>query len=152
MNHGTKFGRLCLKLLLPTILTSSLPFYPYQKDERALPGYLLTRCSFSPSDIKRLSLSLRCFLFTSTLILPYLTLFLFNKMRLFLPPRKIVSLTSPVVFLFESTLHISFPSLSLGSKGLNIYDSTDEFSKKITYYSFRISYGTVCHNDVLETC
>jgi hypothetical protein len=48
MNHGTKFCRLCLKLLLPTILTSSLPFYPYQKDERALPGCLLTRCSFSP--------------------------------------------------------------------------------------------------------
>jgi hypothetical protein len=60
MNHGTKF---CLKLLLPTIPTSSLPFYPYQKDERALPGYLLTRCSFSTSDIKRLSLSPRCFLF-----------------------------------------------------------------------------------------
>jgi hypothetical protein len=46
MNHGTKFCRLGLKLLLPTILTSSLPFYPYQKDELALPGYLLTRCSF----------------------------------------------------------------------------------------------------------
>jgi hypothetical protein len=74
MNHGTKFCRLCLKLLLPTILTSWLPFYPYQKDERALPGYLLTRCSFSPSDIKRLSLSPRCFLFTSTLILSFLTL------------------------------------------------------------------------------
>jgi hypothetical protein len=29
---------------------------------------------FSPSDIKRLSLSLRCFLFTSTLILSFLTL------------------------------------------------------------------------------
>jgi hypothetical protein len=57
MDYGTKFCRLCLKLLLPTILTSSLPFYPYQKDERALPGYLLTRCSFSPSDIKRRSLS-----------------------------------------------------------------------------------------------
>jgi len=48
MNHGTKFCRLCLKPLLPTILTSSLPFYPYQKDERALPGFLLTRCSFFP--------------------------------------------------------------------------------------------------------
>jgi hypothetical protein len=58
-----------LKLLLPTILTSSLPFYPYHKDERALPGYLLTRCSFSPSDIKRLSLPSRCLLFTSTLTL-----------------------------------------------------------------------------------
>jgi hypothetical protein len=72
MNYGTKFCR--LKLLLPTILTSSLPFYPYQKDERALPGYLLTRFSFSPSDIKRLSLSPRCFLFSSTLILSFLTL------------------------------------------------------------------------------
>jgi hypothetical protein len=48
MNHGTKFCRLCLKLLLRTILTCSLPFYPYQKDKRALPGYLLTRCSFFP--------------------------------------------------------------------------------------------------------
>jgi hypothetical protein len=65
MNHGTKFCRLCLKLLPPTILTSSLPFYPYQKDERALPGYLLTRWSFFPLRyrIKRLSLSPRCFLF-----------------------------------------------------------------------------------------
>jgi hypothetical protein len=48
MNHGTKFCRLCLKPLLPTILTSSFTFSPYQKDERALPGYLLTRCSFFP--------------------------------------------------------------------------------------------------------
>jgi hypothetical protein len=48
INYGTKFCRLCLKLLLPTILTSSLAFYPYQKDERALPGYLLTRSSFFP--------------------------------------------------------------------------------------------------------
>jgi hypothetical protein len=61
MNFRTKFRRLCLKLLLPTILTSSLPFYPYQKDERALPGYFLTRRSFSPSDIKRLSLSSHIF-------------------------------------------------------------------------------------------
>jgi hypothetical protein len=54
------FCRLCFKLLPPTILTSSLSFYPYQKDERALPGYLLTRRSFfSPPDIKRLSLSPR---------------------------------------------------------------------------------------------
>jgi hypothetical protein len=36
-----------------------------------------------------------------------------NKMMLFLPPRKIKSLTSPLDFLFESTLHLSFPSLSL---------------------------------------
>jgi hypothetical protein len=36
-----------------------------------------------------------------------------NKIMLFLPPRKIVSLTSPLDFLFESTLHLSFPSLSL---------------------------------------
>jgi hypothetical protein len=48
MNYGIKFCRLCLKLLLPTILRSSLPFYPYQKDERALPGHLLKRCSFFP--------------------------------------------------------------------------------------------------------
>jgi hypothetical protein len=47
------------------ILTSSLPFYPYQKDERAWPGYLQTRCSFSRSYIKRLTLSPRCYLFTS---------------------------------------------------------------------------------------
>jgi hypothetical protein len=82
MNHGTKFCRLCFKLLLPTILTSSLPFYLYQKDERALPGYLLTRCSFSPSDIKLLSLSPRCFLFTSTLMLSFLTLSLSLSLRL----------------------------------------------------------------------
>jgi hypothetical protein len=62
---------LSLKLSPSTILTSWLPFYHYQKDERALPGYLLTRCSFSPSDINRLSLSPRCFLFSSTLILYY---------------------------------------------------------------------------------
>jgi hypothetical protein len=45
-------SRLCLKLLLPTILTSSLPFYPYQKDEWALPGYPLTTCSFFPPRYK----------------------------------------------------------------------------------------------------
>jgi hypothetical protein len=37
---GFKLCRLSLKLSPPTILTSSLPFYPYQKDERALPGTL----------------------------------------------------------------------------------------------------------------
>jgi hypothetical protein len=76
MNHGTKFCRLCLKPLLSTILTSSLPFYPYQMDERALPGYLRTRCFFSPVDIlvKRFSLSPRCFLFTSALLISFLTL------------------------------------------------------------------------------
>jgi hypothetical protein len=54
----TKFHRVCLKLLLLAILASLLPFYPYQKDERELPGYLLTRCSFYPlhPDIKLLSL------------------------------------------------------------------------------------------------
>jgi hypothetical protein len=43
-----------------------------------------------------------------------------NKMMLFLPPSESkVSLTSPLNFLFESTLHLSFPSLSLsGFKGL----------------------------------
>jgi hypothetical protein len=76
-----KIFRLCLKLLLPTILTSSLPFYPYQKDERAFPGYLLTRRSFSPSDIKRLSLPPRCFLFTCTLILSFLTLSLLRLQK-----------------------------------------------------------------------
>jgi hypothetical protein len=42
-------------------------------------------------------------------------------MMLFLPPRKIVFLTSPLYFLFESTLHLSFPSLplSLGFEELN---------------------------------
>jgi hypothetical protein len=55
----TKFCSLCLKLLLPTILTPSLPFYPYQKDERALLGYLLTICSFSERR-EKISLSL-CF-------------------------------------------------------------------------------------------
>jgi hypothetical protein len=59
----------------PNVFT---PTYPYQKDERALPGYPLTRCSFFPSDIKRLSLSPRCFLFTPTLILSFLTLSLFG--------------------------------------------------------------------------
>jgi hypothetical protein len=38
-----------IKLSLLTTLTSSLLLYTYQKDERALPGSLLTiRCSFSP--------------------------------------------------------------------------------------------------------
>jgi hypothetical protein len=39
-------------------------------------------------------------------------------MMLFLPIRKIVSLTSPLGFLFESTLHLSFPYLLSGFKGL----------------------------------
>jgi hypothetical protein len=42
-----------------------------------------------------------------------------NKMMLFLPPRKIKSLTSPFDFLFESTLHLSFPYLSLDFKREN---------------------------------
>jgi hypothetical protein len=51
----SKFRRICLKLLLQTTLTSSLSFYLYQKDERALPGYLLTKFSPPPpQDIKRL--------------------------------------------------------------------------------------------------
>jgi hypothetical protein len=66
MNHGTKFCRPCLELSPLTILTSSLPFYPYQTDERALTGYLLTRCSLSPHT--------RCLLFTATLQLSFLTL------------------------------------------------------------------------------
>jgi hypothetical protein len=41
-------GFLNIRRAWATIITSSLPFYPYQKDERALPGYLLTRWSFSP--------------------------------------------------------------------------------------------------------
>jgi hypothetical protein len=41
-----------------------------------------------------------------------------NKMMLFLPPRKIKSFTSPLDFLFEPTLHLTFPSLSVGFKGL----------------------------------
>jgi hypothetical protein len=37
----------------------------------------------------------------------------YNKMMLFLPPSgNKVSLTSPLDFLFESSLHLSFPSLS----------------------------------------
>jgi hypothetical protein len=81
MNYGTKFCRFSLKLLLPTILTSSVPFYPYQKDERALPGYLLTGCSFSPSDIKRLSLSpqmFSLFFYSYTILSDSLSLFGFS--------------------------------------------------------------------------
>jgi hypothetical protein len=52
MIHGTKFCSLCLKLSSSTILKSSLSFYRYQNDERALPGYLPTRCSFLPSRYK----------------------------------------------------------------------------------------------------
>jgi hypothetical protein len=45
-----------------------------------------------------------------------------NKIMLFLPLVKDkVSLTSPLDFIFESTLNVSFPiSLSLGFKGLNV--------------------------------
>jgi hypothetical protein len=81
MNYGTKFCRLCLKLLLPTILTCSLPFYPYQKDERALPGYLLTRCSFFSLRHKAPLAFPRCFLFSSTLILSFLTLSLSLRLQ-----------------------------------------------------------------------
>jgi hypothetical protein len=77
MIHGVKFCRLCLKLSPPTIPTSSLLFYPYQKDERALPGYLLTSCSFSISRYKApLTFPSKCFffIFTSTHLLSFLSL------------------------------------------------------------------------------
>jgi hypothetical protein len=118
MNHGTKFCRLCLKPLLPTILTPSFPYYPYQKDERALTGYLLTRCSFSLSDIKRLSLSPRCFLFTSTLILSFLTLSL-SLCSSFSPVGKFSASHFTPYFLFESTLNLSFISLFLRLQTVN---------------------------------
>jgi hypothetical protein len=50
--YRTYILRCSLKLSQPTILTSSLPFYPYQKDERVLPGYLLKSCSFPPLTYK----------------------------------------------------------------------------------------------------
>jgi hypothetical protein len=41
-----------IKFSLLITLTSSLLFYPYQKDERALPGnFLTTWCSFSPPGV-----------------------------------------------------------------------------------------------------
>jgi hypothetical protein len=65
--------------------------------------------------------------FTFTLFLPEgrtgVAWELANKMMLFLPPQKIVSLTSPLDLLLESTLHLSFPSLSLslfGFRGLQM--------------------------------
>jgi hypothetical protein len=51
----SKFLILCLKVLSLIILTSSLLFYAYQKDEWAVPGYLLTKMFFLP-EIKPLSL------------------------------------------------------------------------------------------------
>jgi hypothetical protein len=49
INQKIYLSCLCLKILLLTNITSSLSFYPYQKDERAKPGNLLTRwCFFAP--------------------------------------------------------------------------------------------------------
>jgi hypothetical protein len=47
-----------------------------------------------------------------------------NKMMLFLPPRKIKCLvTSPLDFLFESTIYLSFPSLSLSLSGVQMVNT-----------------------------
>jgi hypothetical protein len=76
----SKFRHLRHKLLLLTNPKSSVSSYLYQKDTRALPGYLRTRCSFSsvPLDIKCFSLLPKMF---SLLFLfyypPWLLLFLF---------------------------------------------------------------------------
>jgi hypothetical protein len=56
-----KFRLLCRKLVPPTIVTSSISFFPYQKDDWAMSGYLVTRRYFSSPHIKRLSLQLRRF-------------------------------------------------------------------------------------------
>jgi hypothetical protein len=129
MNYGTKFCRLSLIFLLPTILTSSLQFYPYQKDERALPGYLLTRCSFSLSDIKSFGHPYHHNVFTFTLFLQEgragVAWEPSNKMMLFLPPRKIKCLSlhpfiSSLNLLFIYSSHISL-SVSFGYKELMLY-------------------------------
>jgi hypothetical protein len=55
--HEKQNSAVCLNLSLLTTLRSSLSFYPCQKDERAVPGKVITtRCSFLPPEINRLSL------------------------------------------------------------------------------------------------
>jgi hypothetical protein len=120
-------------------LSVSSFYYPYQKDERALPGYLLTRCSFSPSDINRLSLSPRCFLFTYNLILTSsLPFYPYQKderalpgyllTRCSFPPSDINRLSlSPRCFLFTSNLILSFLTLSL-SRLKRVTESRNMFS------------------------
>jgi hypothetical protein len=75
-----------IKLSLLITLTSSLLFYPYQKDERVLPGNLLNiRCSFSSPEIKCLSLLPQHFLLASTLLISFrtlsLSLFLLQRVK-----------------------------------------------------------------------
>jgi hypothetical protein len=65
-----------IKPSLLTALTSSLSFYPYQKDERALPGNLLTIRCFPPhSEIKFLSLLLHNSLYSSAILLNSVSVF-----------------------------------------------------------------------------
>jgi hypothetical protein len=68
----TTFCRLCLKLLPPTTLTYWLSFYPYQKDERAMNGYLIKRWCFSPSDINSLYNSTKIFSLLLVFYYPFL--------------------------------------------------------------------------------
>jgi hypothetical protein len=63
-----------IKLSLFITLTSSILFYPCQKDERALSGNLLIYDALSPQEIKCLSLLPQHFLFASTLLLSFRTL------------------------------------------------------------------------------
>jgi hypothetical protein len=70
-----------------------------------------------------------------------------NKMMLFFPPRKIKCLISPLDFLFESTLHLSFPSLSLSFrpaskvKEMWFLTSLDYFSSYRAIKSLQIGKG-----------
>jgi hypothetical protein len=69
----------CLKPLLLTLVTSSLPHSPYQKGERAKPGNLLTKwCSFSTPLRNNGS-------FISLVIFPFYLLYSYYLYSLFKP-------------------------------------------------------------------
>jgi hypothetical protein len=97
-----KFYRLCQWLLLLYILTFSLSFCPYQKNGQAMPGYPLTRCSFSNPEIKRLSLLAN----SSTLLISFLTLSLYDPVR-----QWSTSLLAPLLTLLTSPLSNVLPWL-----------------------------------------
>jgi hypothetical protein len=72
----SKFCRLCYQALTSYNLNVFTLIYPYQKDERALPGNLLAiRCSFSP---QKSSVSHFSPIIFSALLLSFLTFSLFG--------------------------------------------------------------------------
>jgi ABC-type multidrug transport system permease subunit len=73
-NSKIKILQSVIKISPLVIVMSSISFYPYQKDEWALPGNLRTKGVFYLPGIKCLSLLPHNFLTASFLLLSFITL------------------------------------------------------------------------------